>query len=448
MPTGLHHSVYDYGGASGSIWDLAKGAAAPLMGRMEGQESCDVAVVGGGLVGLCTAYHLAKVHQASVILLEAARPGWGSTSRGLGVAGISPFLNYKPILDASGTNALSAERLLAADRAGLGLMDALAVNEGIDMARAGEGVLALARSTTELSEYEALAARIGLVPGTDYDVLGPDQLATDWLQSPRMTGALWLKEGYGLDPTALTDGLMQACLKLGVRMFANTRVRGLEERRGAVTVRYRGGTLNTSTVVMATHAFSRGRAIPELADQALHVLFHGIATRPLSDAELVGSGLRKPCVLRLEDELLGTTLVRVLPDRRVALTTTVSLDADPSKSQEVRARLRVLLLSIVPGLRDIPLPSSWRGVSARRQSRLPAIGPLSDSGRLLFAGGLDYDSANLAVWLGAQGARLAAGDQSVLTEPFVIPERLPRISFGEWRQKWLGYKISRAEPVL
>ena len=53
---------------------------------LQGEQSCDVCVVGGGFTGLSAALHLAE-RGYDVVLLEAERLGWGASGRNGGQLG-------------------------------------------------------------------------------------------------------------------------------------------------------------------------------------------------------------------------------------------------------------------------------------------------------------------------------------------------------------------------
>ena len=53
---------------------------------IEGDQSCDIVVIGGGFTGLSSALHLAE-RGFDVILLEAHRVGWGASGRNGGQVG-------------------------------------------------------------------------------------------------------------------------------------------------------------------------------------------------------------------------------------------------------------------------------------------------------------------------------------------------------------------------
>ena len=46
-----------------------------------------IVVIGGGIIGCSTAYHLAKEHKADVVLLERGRLTCGSTFHAAGLIG-------------------------------------------------------------------------------------------------------------------------------------------------------------------------------------------------------------------------------------------------------------------------------------------------------------------------------------------------------------------------
>ncbi|MGI9412877.1 MAG: NAD(P)/FAD-dependent oxidoreductase, partial [Hyphomicrobiales bacterium] len=71
-----------------SLW-AASAEAAVETGPLEGTETCDIAIVGGGFTGLSAALH-ARLAGASVCLVEAGEPGWGASGRNGGqvIAGL------------------------------------------------------------------------------------------------------------------------------------------------------------------------------------------------------------------------------------------------------------------------------------------------------------------------------------------------------------------------
>ena len=65
-----------------SLWQTLA-PPAPSMPPLRGERRCDVAVVGGGFLGLSTALHLAEAG-ASVVVVEAETAGFGASGRNTG----------------------------------------------------------------------------------------------------------------------------------------------------------------------------------------------------------------------------------------------------------------------------------------------------------------------------------------------------------------------------
>jgi glycine/D-amino acid oxidase-like deaminating enzyme len=74
-------NLYRFDAAQESYWEATAGDidvdAAPLVGN----ESCDVAIIGGGYTGLSAALHLARDYNVDVRVLEAGHIGWGASGR-------------------------------------------------------------------------------------------------------------------------------------------------------------------------------------------------------------------------------------------------------------------------------------------------------------------------------------------------------------------------------
>ncbi len=74
----LDAAAYDATRPSGSFWHDGETVAAP---PLAGGTRAEVAVVGGGVVGLNAALRLVEAHGADVVLLEAGSIGWGASGR-------------------------------------------------------------------------------------------------------------------------------------------------------------------------------------------------------------------------------------------------------------------------------------------------------------------------------------------------------------------------------
>ncbi len=81
MSTLFHPSLYRFDEAQPSYWE-ASGGTPNLRGtKLDGDQQCDVAIIGGGYTGLSAAYHLARDYQVDARVLEAGHIGWGASGR-------------------------------------------------------------------------------------------------------------------------------------------------------------------------------------------------------------------------------------------------------------------------------------------------------------------------------------------------------------------------------
>ncbi len=444
MPATVHHSAYDYGSAIGSVWDNPENQPIRTYGRLEGSETCDVVIVGAGLTGLAAAYRLASQFKAHVIVIDAGGPGWGSSGRSMGLCGPAPLTTYNRLNPEAGT--LSKTAFVQADLAAMAGVEALADACNITLQKSGDGILAtsLHDETNDIrAGWQALQHSGAQLPLQLADINKTD-LQTHWLNSARLGDALHIKPAFGINPLHLSYGLAAACEAIGVRVYGGTRVREVLEKRSWIGVRYRGGTLSASHAIIATNAFSRGHAMPELANRMFHILFQSIATRPLTDDELASHNISQPLIMRIENEISGPLHLRVLPDRRVMLSTSVTLDADPARSADVRLRMRRKFLELLPALRDVQITHSWRGLGGRTTAGLPCVVPMSEQSRLVYAGGLDFDSVGLATQLGSTAANVVAAQDGAQQLPFVSSEPMPKIRFASWKMARMTKRVSRA----
>src|SRR4030095_5390672 len=86
----VHNRVASDKSAPPSLYGAA-GVEPPVSGAARWNERVDVAIVGGGITGLWTAYHLA-VQGARVAVLEARQIGHGASGRAFGQ--LVPYLKH------------------------------------------------------------------------------------------------------------------------------------------------------------------------------------------------------------------------------------------------------------------------------------------------------------------------------------------------------------------
>ena len=241
-----------------------------------GDTTADVAVVGGGLTGLWTAYYLLERDpRLRIAVLEKHIAGFGASGRNGG---------WCSALFPASTAALAREHgrdaALAMRRAMVDTVDEVgrvAAAEGVDCDFVRGGTLSLARTPLQLE-----AARAEVLEARGY---GVDDLS---LIATTVGGALGASVDPAcarLHPAKLVRGLARVLEARGVAIYEQTEV--LDWSAGSVTTTR--GTVSAPHVVVATEGY--GATLPKSRRSILPLYSLMIATEPLDDAVWADIGI-------------------------------------------------------------------------------------------------------------------------------------------------------------
>jgi 4-methylaminobutanoate oxidase (formaldehyde-forming) len=198
-----------------------------------------VVVIGGGVVGCSTAYHLAKLGWTDVVVLEQGHLSGGSTWHAAGLVG--PLRGSE-----AGTRLVQYSADLYAElEEETGLATGYANVGGLVLARTPERMTALRRTAANAVAYDLPCE---LMSPAGAQELWPPMRVDDLL------GALWLPGDGRVNPTDLTMSLAKGARQRGVVVLEQTRVTGIltagEGRGRHVTgVRTEEGDLEAEVVV-------------------------------------------------------------------------------------------------------------------------------------------------------------------------------------------------------
>ena len=259
------------------FWLDSPAAPAPLP-PLEGEASCELAIVGGGFTGLWAALHAAPSHD--VVLLEGDRCGWGASGRNGGFAeaslthGLENGLSRWP--DEMGELERIGAENFAALRATIG-------ERGIDAAWEEPGVIEVATRPHELPAL-AEAAAAARAHGEEVTLLDREAVRAE-VDSPTYLGGLWNRSGGALvDPARLAWGLRDAALGDGVRIHEHTQVTRLRrEGDGVVLETAAGAHLRARRVLLATNAYRP--LLRAMRRYVVPVYDYVLVTEPLSSEQ-------------------------------------------------------------------------------------------------------------------------------------------------------------------
>lgn len=249
------------------------GPRPPLAGDLD----VDVAIVGGGLTGLWTAWYLLERDPAlSIAVLERQIAGFGASGRNGGWCSA-----LFPRSTASLERAHGRDAALAMRRAMIDTVDevgAVAARAGIDIDYAKGGTLAFARSPVQLAAARAEvteAAKYGVDP---IELRGPQPAAGS-------LGASFDPNCARIHPAKLVRGLARALEKRGVTIYEQTEVLDYSPHSVVTTT----GTVRCENVVVATEGY--GATLRATRRRVLPLYSLMIATEPLPDATWQELGL-------------------------------------------------------------------------------------------------------------------------------------------------------------
>lgn len=352
---------------------------------LEGDERVDVAVVGGGFVGLWTALRLKELDPAmSVIVLEADVCGAGASGRNGGMA-LSWWPKLPSLLKLMSTD--EARELAQLSERAVAELGAFCERHGVDADYVHRGWLWTAATSAQLGAWEAAMAaceRVGVEP---FERLPGEEVARR-TGSPVHLAGVFEASAATVQPAKLARGLRRVALDAGVRIYEHSKVLNFTRERPH-RLSLEAGSVTATKVVLATNAWTA--AVPELRRSLVVVSSDMIVTEPLGErlAEIGWTGGES-----ITDSQLMVHYYRTTHDGRIAFgkggwgialrgRIHRSFDRHPGRAADVERNFRRLY----PRLHDVLIAADWAGPIDRSRNGLPFFGPLSTSETILYAVG-------------------------------------------------------------
>jgi 4-methylaminobutanoate oxidase (formaldehyde-forming) len=198
-----------------------------------------VVVVGGGIAGCSTLYHLAKLGIADAILLEQGQLTCGTTWHAAGLVGQTRATR-------------NATRM---SRYGIELYSSLEAETGLATGWKPCGSLNVAKTPERLTLMKRQMARAKSF-GIEFEFVSPAEAGkiAPILRTDDLAGAVWIPGDGKANPTDLTQSLAKGARMRGARIAEGVQVTGVDQANGRVRgVRWKRGeeegTIACETIV-------------------------------------------------------------------------------------------------------------------------------------------------------------------------------------------------------
>ena len=223
-----------------------------------------VVIIGGGVVGVSSLYHLAKAGWNDCVLLEKNELTAGSTWH---AAGNVPTFS-------SSWSIMNMQRYSAELYRTLGAAVDYPMNYNVT------GSIRLAHSAERLQEFERVVG-MGRYQGMDLKILTPDQIKDyyPFLETHDLTGALYDPNDGDIDPAQLTQALAKGARQMGARIERFCPATGVRRDGNDWVVSTHKGDIRCEFVVNAAGYYARevgkwfGRDVPMMVMSHQYLLF-------------------------------------------------------------------------------------------------------------------------------------------------------------------------------
>jgi len=424
----------DAGGASSGDAGAASSARPPLRGRAV----ADVVIVGGGLTGVSTAWHLAaRRPQLGIALLEAGVLGQGASGRSggqvlHGINGVTPDTPE------------SRRRIHAVTGLGIDLAEEWASRFAPGAFRRG-GCLEIYTDArrAEAAHAEIEARRAAGIPAEFF--------SQGELPIAGARGAVLDPRAGRLNGFALLQGMRRPLVDAGVALHEHTRVRRIHVGT-EVVCESADGELRARALVLATNAYTPSLGFFRSGILPLHS--HALATAPLDDARWrqVGWGAFEG----LSDDLDRIAYACRTPGGRLVFggggnaayayrfggsPFAVRAPSAGARAGGDRATrfMRGVMARYFPSLAGVPIEHRWSGALAITLDRVCSMGVMGEARNLYYALGYSGHGIALALLAGRVLADLYEGnDEPWRNLPFHQKRLLP---LPPEPLRWIGYQL-------
>jgi glycine/D-amino acid oxidase-like deaminating enzyme len=452
-----------------SFWlEQALAGTADDPNPLRGAATSDVAIVGGGFVGLWTALMIKRRDpDVDVCVVEADICGGGASGRCGGFV-LTWWPKIVSLTTLCGVD--EALRLVRASEAAIDEIENFCSEHAPQAEFRRGGWLWTATNSAQLDAWEEVVTRAeALAPGT-FRQPDPREVARR-SGSPQHLAGVIESSNATIQPATLARAMRRYALEVGVRIFEQSKVTRID-RGTTVTLVTAQGTMRSPRVLIATNAWAA--ALRPLRNKLFVISSDMIATEPIPDlldeigwnhGEAITDSLKRVCYYRTTDEgriAFGKGGGAIGFGGRMRGTMHRSAARASMVAREFHR--------YYPMLRTVKITHDWSGPIDRTYNSLPIFGRLYGDANIHYGVGWSGNGVGPSVVGGKILASLALGHddewsqcglvtataRSFPPEPIrfvgahVVREALIRKEDAEALEKrppWLAVALSKLAPT-
>ena len=387
-------------------------------GERESELSCDVAVVGVGIVGASTAYWLKRdAPDLDVLLIEANEPAAGASGRNAGFLLQGTSADYMSDIQTHGAD--RARRLWHFSQENRELISGELSTRAIEFEASGS--LTVAGSEEEDDRLRRCVSRMR-ADGFPAAYI-PAAETNRRLMGRGFQGSLYVASGAMLNPVRLVNHIVE---KSGVSVLAHHPVIEINGDAEGVVLETPRRRIRARRVILALNAYLP-QLLPNLSPYVQPVRAQMLATAPASSRWLQLPAYSHEGFYYVRQRADGIVLVggarhlHMLEERGYADQTTPALQAD----------LERFLHQHFPQTRGLAVARRWSGVMGFSPDGLPVVGEVPQMGGSYFATGFTGHGMGYGFRFGRLMAEMVRRGRDAVDADLFLADRfsdLPRSS--------------------
>lgn len=361
----------DHGDQVKSYWNSLQPSASS--GSPALPERAPLVIIGAGYTGLNAAYRLAKTYHQEVVVLEAGDIGAGCSGRNAGF--VLPGTGRLSLGDYQQHYGDELARSVQREfQQSVELVEERISQHQIDCDWLPGRYLRIAHSARHASGLKQQF--------TNSKGWWPQQFLSQQQLQEQLPG---LQQGYAalqqspaasVQPKALLQGYAEAAHQAGVRLHTRTPVLSWQSTAQGEQLHTPRGMLLAEQVLVCTNAYTASALRPELSQRQLPALSSVIVTQPLTQEQLISTGLSQ------QDLIMDTRALkyyyRLLPDNRLLFGGRGAVSGRNARHPDYSQRLHQAMGQTWPSLQTLAVEFSWHGWVSVSLDSMPRVFSLNE----------------------------------------------------------------------